>query len=140
MTIDNLLQSDSITPQDLCEHKIYTFTQRVAYKTKEAIKEKVELVTNPKKLYHEVIDLAKREGKPFAIYAAAVEITEDVIAPAILAATGHPEYIPLLWAIHTEPVMYPLYFAVRKLYRNHQEKQQPQLNKHTTHTNHGVLA
>ena len=83
----------------------------------ENVKEKVELVTNPKKFYNEMIELGKREGLPFMCYAIAVEVVEDVVVPIVLANTNNSEYIPIVLAGHSEPVMYPLYFGVRKLYR-----------------------
>ncbi|HVE13270.1 MAG TPA: hypothetical protein VNI01_07745, partial [Elusimicrobiota bacterium] len=57
--------------------------------------------------------LAVTEGMYFAIYAAAIEIVEDVVVPIILWAFGHPELIPFALAFHSEPVTWPLYFVVR---------------------------
>ena len=102
----------------MVKNGIYTLSQRVAYEIKEKVTETYEMIRHPKKAVSEIYNVAKKEGPAFAAYAVAVEVTEDVIAPAILTAAGHPEYAALLWAIHTEPVMYPLYFGVRKLYRH----------------------
>ena len=84
---------------------------------KETLEDRLKLFTNPKALYNEMIELGRKEGLPFMYYAIAVEVTEDVITPVVLAYTGYPEYIPLILAGHSEPVMYPLYFAVRRLYK-----------------------
>ncbi|MEA3514721.1 MAG: hypothetical protein U9R34_04555 [Nanoarchaeota archaeon] len=68
-------------------------------------------------------------------YALAVEITEDIVIPAILSATGHPEFIPAVLAFHSEPVMYPLYFGARKMIRNFQERR---LEKNSSGLNEGL--
>ena len=96
--------------------------KNTAYKVggyiKDAVAEKVELFTNPKKLYNEMKELGRKEGKPFMCYALAVEFTEDIVIPIVLSATGHPEFIPAVLAFHSEPVMYPLYFGARKMIRH----------------------
>lgn len=81
-------------------------------------KEKVELFTNPKKLYNEMVELGRKEGIPFMCYAITVEVCEDVVLPFVLYNTGYEELIPAVLMGHSEPVMYPLYFGVRKLYRS----------------------
>ena len=97
---------------------------RVGDYIKEAVAEKVELFTNPKRLYNEMKELGRKEGKLFMCYALAIELTEDIVVPAVLSATGHPEFIPAAIAFHTEPVMYPLYFGARKMIRNFQKSKQ----------------
>ena len=91
-------------------HAMYKTKSFIAY----SIEEKLEIIKNPRKLYNEMKELGKNEGIPFMCYAIAIEATEDILVPAILTATGHPEYIPLALAVHTEPVLYPLWFGVRK--------------------------
>lgn len=95
---------------------------RVGDYIKDAVAEKVELFTNPKKMYNEMKELGRKEGKPFMCYALAVEFTEDVLLPIVFSVTGHPELIPMALAFHTEPVMYPLYFGVRKMVRNFRKR------------------
>ena len=90
---------------------------RVGDYIKGTVAEKVELFTNPKKMYREMKELGRKEGLPFMCYALAVEFTEDVLLPVFFGMTGHPELIPVALAFHTEPVMYPLYFGVRKVIR-----------------------
>ena len=84
---------------------------------KETISEKVELVRNPRKFAHEFRELAKREGVPFMVYAIVIEILEDVGLPIVLTIVGKPQFIPIVWAWHSEPVLYPLWFGVRKTIR-----------------------
>ncbi len=84
---------------------------------KDSILEKVELFTNPKKIYHDMLELGKKEGPAFMAYAIAVEVVEDGVLPIILAYTGNEEYIPIVLIGHSEPIMYPLYFAIRSVYR-----------------------
>lgn len=62
----------------------------------------------------ELAALGKEHGPVFLAYAVAIELFEDVVLPAFLTSIGKPHLIPLALAIHTEPVMYPLYFAVAK--------------------------
>ncbi|MBT4445992.1 hypothetical protein HOA92_05700 [archaeon] len=99
------------------ENDLYTLSQKLAHGISEKGHELLDLAKDPVGFCKKVYQEALKEGPYFAAYAVALELTEDVVAPAILTAAGYPEYAPVLWAIHTEPVMYPLYFAVRKGYR-----------------------
>ena len=56
---------------------------------KESIFEKIELFTNPKKIYSQMLELGKKEGPTFMAYAIAVEVIEDGVLPVILAYTGN---------------------------------------------------
>lgn len=77
----------------------------------EHLKEKVNLVNTVRELKA----LGKEHGPVFLAYAVAIELFEDVVLPAFLTSIGKPHLIPLALAFHTEPVLYPLYFGVRKL-------------------------
>lgn len=99
-------------------NSIYDIVHHSGKYLKNTIAEKVELFSNPKKIYNKMIALGKKEGLPFMAYAIAVEILEDLVLPGVLACTGNSEYIPIVLIGHSEPVMYPLYFGVRKLMKS----------------------
>jgi tRNA nucleotidyltransferase (CCA-adding enzyme) len=80
-------------------------------KVKAIIKEKVSIRHQYKKL----VQLGKEQGPYFVAYAIAVEILEQIVIPAVLVYMGKPHFAPMMMAIHTEPVMYPLFFGIRKL-------------------------
>ena len=93
-------------------------TQKVADYITHTTLETCNKVLHPKETFKEFYRTALKEGTYFAAYAIALEITEDVILPPIFIANGHPEVAAALWIGHSEPVMYPLYFGVRKLYKH----------------------
>ena len=115
-SLENFIYEEKLVPA-YCRagHKVGSYLKETAI-------EKIEMFTNPKKFYNEMKELMVKEGLPFAIYAATVEIVEDGVLPIVLAATGNEEYIPIVLIGHSEPVMYPLYFGVRKLYRHFKGK------------------
>ena len=115
-SLENYIYDEKLVPM-YCRagHKVGSYLKETAI-------EKIEMFTNPKKFYNEMKELMVKEGLPFAIYAATVEIVEDGVLPIVLAATGNEEYIPIVLIGHSEPVMYPLYFGVRKLYRHFKGK------------------
>ncbi|HVM95135.1 MAG TPA: hypothetical protein VMT89_02045 [Candidatus Acidoferrales bacterium] len=66
----------------------------------------------------ELMELGRKHGPVFLAYAIAIEAFEDIVVPAFLAAIGKPYLIPAALAFHSEPVMYPLYFAVARFFKN----------------------
>lgn len=115
MHLETVVENEFGGFDNVFQNEIYTLSQRAVYHAKNEVKEKIHLLTHPKELYGKVKKLAKEEGIPFACYAVGLEIVKNVIAPAILINRGYPEYAALTIAVHAEPVMYPLYFGVRKL-------------------------
>ena len=77
------------------------------------LKEKIDL----RKTFNELKALGKKHGPAFLAYAIAVEVFEDIVLPIFLTLIGHAALIPFALALHTEPVAYPLYFAVAKVMR-----------------------
>jgi hypothetical protein len=80
-------------------------------KIEKIIRDKVDI----KKQYKEMKELGKKHGPVFLCYAIALEIVEDIVIPAILTSIGKPHLIPFALAFHSEPIMFPLYFGVRKM-------------------------
>jgi len=77
------------------------------------LKEKFNVRETAKKL----IQLGKEHGPGFLAFAIALEAFEQIGIPAFFTAIHKPYLIPLALLFHTEPVMYPLYFAVEGLIR-----------------------
>ena len=70
-----------------------------------------------KETVRELKRLGVKHGPYFLVYAIIVEVLEDVVTPIILGFVGYPQFIPVVLALHSEPVMYPLYFAGRAVVR-----------------------
>ncbi len=81
-------------------------------RAKEKLAEMADTFRHPKKAFRELVKRAKREGAPFVIYAVTIEVLEDVVLPFLF-----PSLAAFFLIFHSEPIMYPLYFVVRKLLR-----------------------
>ncbi len=88
----------------------WSSVQHTAAHVWDHVKEKFDLRSTARELRA----LGKEHGPAFMAYAIAIEAFEDLVVPAFLTAVGKPALIPFALAFHTEPVLYPLYFAVSK--------------------------
>jgi hypothetical protein len=70
---------------------------------------------NFRKTIVEIKTLGKKYGPYFLIYAVCVEVFEDLVLPFILYSIGKSELIPVVLALHSEPVMYPFFFAISSI-------------------------
>jgi len=67
---------------------------------------------NIRKTVRDIWKLALKHGWKMAIVAIVWEIFEDIVIPGIAVALGHPEVAPIMWAIHLEPIVYPIAFCL----------------------------
>ena len=64
-------------------------------------------------IVHSLRAAGRKHGPAFMAYAVGLVVLKDLLVPAFLTAIGHPGLIPIVLAVRSEPVAYPLYFAVR---------------------------
>lgn len=72
---------------------------------------------NMKRHVMEFKQLAKQHGIYFLIYAAAIELIERVLLPIVLIHMGYAYLSPAALFLHTEVVLYPFYFVLRRGHR-----------------------
>lgn len=65
------------------------------------------------KLTAKTIALVKENGAGFVVYAAACDIFDEIVLPAIMLYFGHPVLAGVIGIGDLDWLTYPLYFAVK---------------------------
>lgn len=66
--------------------------------------------------FRELKSLGQKHGRRFFIVAVLWEMIEDILFPYLAYMNGFPELIPVFLVLHVEPIVYPIFFWLFRMW------------------------